>query len=38
MQFSVHMELHEKCMISVFPYMQIVWLAFLVNPGATATG
>ena len=33
MQFSVLMELHEKCMISIFPYMKIVWLAFLVNPG-----
>ena len=33
MQFSVFMELHEKCMISIFPYMKIVLLAFLVNPG-----
>ena len=33
MQFSVLTELHEKCMISVFPYMKIVWLAFLVNSG-----
>ena len=24
MQFSVLMELHEKCMISIFPYMKIV--------------
>ena len=27
MQFYVRMELHEKCMISFFPYMKIV------NPG-----
>ena len=27
------MELHEKSMIGIFPYMKIVWLAFLVNPG-----
>ena len=33
MQFSVLLELHEKCMISIFPYMKIVRLAFLVNPG-----
>ena len=33
MHFFVLMELHEKCMISIFPYMKIVWLAFLVNPG-----
>ena len=33
MQFFVLIELHEKCMISIFPYMKIVWLAFLVNPG-----
>ena len=32
MQFSALMELHEKCMISVFPFLNIVWLAFLVNP------
>ena len=32
MQFSVLMELHGKCMISTFPYMKIVWLAFLGNP------
>ena len=28
MQFSVPMELHEKCMISFFPYTEIVWLVF----------
>ena len=33
MQFSVLMELHEECMISIFPYMKIVRLAFLVKPG-----
>ena len=33
MNFSVLMELHEKCMISIFAYMKIVWLVFLVNPG-----
>ena len=24
MQFSVRMELHRKCMTSIFPYMEIV--------------
>ena len=33
MQFSVSMEFYGKCMTSIFPYMEIVWLAFLVNPG-----
>ena len=33
-QLSVLMELHEKCMISIFPYMKIVWLTFSVNPGS----
>ena len=32
MQFSVLMELQEKCMIRIFPFMKIEWLAFLVNP------
>ena len=36
MQFSVRMELHGKCVTSIFPYMEIVWLAFLVNPGCLA--
>ena len=33
MQLPVRMELHGKCMTSIFPYMEIVWLEFLVNPG-----
>ena len=33
MQFSVRMELYGKCMTSIFPYMEIVWLVFLVIPG-----
>ena len=27
------MELHEKCIISIFSYMEIVLVAFLVNAG-----
>ena len=33
MQFFVAMELHEKCMSNIFPYLKFVWQAFLVNPG-----
>ena len=34
MKFSVLMELHEKCMISIFPYVKIVRVAnFMVNAG-----
>ena len=33
MQFSARMELHGKCMTSIFPNMEIVWLVFLVIPG-----
>ena len=33
MQFSVRMEFYGKCMTSIFPYMEIVWLVFLVIPG-----
>ena len=33
MPFSVPIELHEKCMPSIFPYMETVWLSFLVNSG-----
>ena len=36
MQFSVRMELYGKCMISVFPYMEILLLVFLVIPGTTS--
>ena len=38
MQFSVRMELHGKCMTSLFPYMEIVWLVFLVIPGRYQRG
>ena len=31
-QLPVLLELHEKCMISIFSYMEIVWLAFLHKP------
>ena len=33
MQFSVRIELYGKCMTSIFPYMEIVWLVFLVILG-----
>ena len=33
MQFSVRKQLYGKCMTSIFPYMEIVWLVFLVIPG-----
>ena len=33
MQFSVRMELYGKCMTSIFPYMEIVWLVFFGHPG-----
>ena len=32
MHFTILLESHEKCMISIFSYKKIVGLAFLVNP------
>ena len=32
MQIFLPMELHEKCEISPFSYIKIVWLLFLFNP------
>ena len=37
MQISVRVELHEKCMTSIFPYTKNVCVAFLVNPRAKHT-
>ena len=37
MQFFVGMELYGKCMTSIFQYMEIVWLVFLVIPGFNKT-
>ena len=33
MHFSVRMELYGKCMTSIFPYMESVWLVFFGHPG-----
>ena len=33
MQFSVRMELYGKCMTSIFPYLEIVWVVFFGHPG-----
>ena len=34
-QLSVLLELHEKCMISIFLFMKIVWLAFWSTRGTS---